>query len=334
MALTGSARARTAVVASAAVLAVVTATSMAGAHEGDDDVDSVHACVSNTGALRVPSPGQACRPNETPLHWKVDGGGSGSEDLDAFKTQLLAEDNVSDLVDWSNLANVPQWVLDGLPAWLQDGSVNFGDIAGLPAWLQDGSIGYAELSGSLPNDSVTGASVDDGTLTAADLAGDDVDGPVPGAVTSQKILDGTIEGRDISAGAVTPDKLSPTTVWSSDGLGTTTLTGGTLAPSMPASISTGAPSRTMVTGQVQLELQNTCVGCPAAVVSYQLLRNSLPVSPVYRVELSTTHVLDVATLSVLDTVPVGTSAYQIRLSSPVSFVASLGVLNVQVLGPA
>jgi hypothetical protein len=103
-------------------------------------------------------------------------------------------------------------------------------------------------------------------------------------------------------------------------------------PALPALITTTAESRIMVTGQVQLTL--ACSVCPLAPIDYQLVRNGTGISPIYRVTLSPTHPDDVATLSIMDTVPAGGWEYQIRVASvgSVGFTAANAVLNVQVLG--
>lgn len=315
MSTKSSARARTAVVASTAVLTMVAATSMAGAHEGVDGENAIHACVQNTtGALRVlSSTAQNCRPSETAMHWTTDGGDN--SDLDEFMLRLLAENNDSDLVHWNNLAGIPEWVVDGLPGWLQDGEVTFGEIAG-----------------NLPDNTVHGGTVVDGSLTGADLAGS-YDPFVIGAVTGAKIADASVEGRDLAAGSVTPDKLSPQAS-SSFPSGSTTIGTGTPVPDLGVSVEAAAGSAIMVTGQVQL----ACTGCNS-VVEYKLQRTdsggAATVSPVYRLQLSPGHEADVASLSFMDVVGVGgAQAYQLLLSSSDAGVvgASEGILNVQVLG--
>lgn len=303
----GSTRARTAVVAAAAVAAVVGATTMAGAHEGDDDPGSIHACVANNGTLRVADdPGRACKKNETPLHWTTTGDGDGSEELEAFKQQLLATDDVGDLVDWTNLQDVPQWVLDGLPAWLLDGTVDFGDVQDLPGWLQDGAVDYSELSGSLPADSFNASTVDDGSITGADIA----------------------------SGAITPDKVAPeissrTEPGPDDLEFPTTMAGIRVTPTGTSWVS--------ITGQVQLSCTGCAEGSPVTV-RYEVVRGptTIPVSPAYSVELSSSHRFDVAGVSVTEVVPAGAHDYRIRVGVPsgngVQVLASSAVLTAQVVG--
>ena len=146
------------------------------------------------------------------------------------------------LVDWTNLEGVPSGFADGTDddgttglnayknelknAGTADTTVDEGDddvswfkLRDVPAGFKDGTDAIdgglaADLActgcvdaNDLGNDSVESAEIKNGTITAADLAGTYGSDPAqtettPGAVTSEKIADGTILGRDLASGAV------------------------------------------------------------------------------------------------------------------------------------
>ncbi len=72
--------------------------------------------------------------------------------------------------------------------------------------LADNSVEAGELA----NDSVDSSAIKDGEVKTDDLNGTNAGDtePIPGAVTSEKIKDGTIQSRDISRGSVTQAKLA------------------------------------------------------------------------------------------------------------------------------
>jgi hypothetical protein len=264
---------------------------------------------------------------------------------------LLDADHPSDLVHWNNVAGVPQglvdaaegWLQDGevdyteiqeLPDWLADGDVDFGDLQGLPSWLADGQVSYADL-GPLPTDSVSGDTVDDGTLT-----GDDIH---DGTLTSDDIGDGSLRAADLAQGAVTPEKVTAQAQSAADVADPPTLTGGDLAPLLTAAVDAPADNTMVaITGQVQLTFEP--VGVPGTVetaqIEYQLVRTDStgphPVSPIYREDLSSISRQTVASVSLIQRVATGTHGYQIRLvrsdTGTGTFTHSGAVLNVQVLG--
>jgi hypothetical protein len=58
----------------AAVLAVLAVPSLANAHAGNDSPNVIHACVGNGSDLvRIVGVTGSCRPNETPVHWTIQG---------------------------------------------------------------------------------------------------------------------------------------------------------------------------------------------------------------------------------------------------------------------
>jgi hypothetical protein len=354
MAIRISARKRTLLVASAATAAVLTASTMAGAHEGVDD-DVLHLCVkTSNGQVRVvDAADEDCKGGESAVHLPLEAGDDAA--LTAFMQELLDADNPTDLVHWNNVAGVPQRLLDAVPTWLADGTVSFDEIEGLPSWLADGEVTFDEIAGQLPPSSVTGATVEDGSLTggdvedgsltggdvqdgslvAADLAGDDANG-VLGAVTSEKVLDGSLTGRDIANGSINAVELNPVVASASVGPGP--LLSGDVddVPLFAPVVNVPTAGVVMVTGQVQLEL-TSCVSC-APVVSYQVVRTGgatpVPVSPIYEVQLSDLNAKDVASVSVMDTVVAGAHGYQIRVvhTGGGTVFKSGAVVNLQLLG--
>ena len=366
MTMLGSRRRRTAFVASAAAVTVLMAASMAGAHQGNRDTDVLHLCVrTGDGQLRAVGPsGPNCRRGERAVHVPMTQGNN-NDALEAFMADLIAADHPDDLVHWNNLAGVPDGLVTAAEGWLADGAVDYADIQGLsaaladgqvtwdeiqskPTVLADGQVAYGELTGSLPDNSVTGATVDDesltgsdiddGTLTAADLAGSYGDPFVAGAVTGEKIADGSVENRDLADGAVTPGKTTPVVASATSDVGRVLLTGGTDVPeSGGAAVATSGPSVVMVTAQVQLTLALPCLPCTTAT-AYQVVRTTGAttdaVSPTYQVQLSEPgHLTDVAAVSIVDNVPAGSHSYKIRLLTTDGTVTHRSaVVNAQVLG--
>jgi hypothetical protein len=352
-----SVRRRAAVVASAAVVAVLSAATMAGAHQGNSSTDVLHLCVkTSTGEMRVVSPsGPNCRRGERAVHVPLTTGDDAA--LEAFMQDLMDANHPSDLVHWNNVAGVPQGLVDAATGWLSDGGVSWSEIQSLPAALSDGQVdfaelqnvptaladgqidfaelqnvptaladgevAYGELTGTPPTDSVNSDTVDDGTLI-----GDDID-------------DGSLTGADLAQGAVTPDKVTPVIGSASDAVPSVIVGTGADVPFIPASVTAGDESRVAITGQVQLQL-SSCGGACSATISYQLLRlggsQPVPVSPVYQVQLSDPgHLLDVASISAMDVVPAGVAQhYQIRLvrvdGGPGTISYSAAVLNALLLG--
>jgi hypothetical protein len=248
-------------------------------------------------------------------------------DLDDLPAWLADGD-----VNWGDLQDLPAWLADGdvnwgdlqdLPAWLADGDVDWGDLQDVPAFLSDGAVSYDEIAGTQVTDSVTGDTVDDESLT-----GDDID-------------DGSLTGADLANGSVTPAQLDPEAASSSDGSLTTISGATTAAPAIPVAITADEPGQVAVSGQVQLTV-SACAPC-VAEMSYQLLRNDgtpdapvlVPVSPIYHVQLSDTNGLEVASISIIDTVPAGRHGYQlffVKTSGTGTVTTSAGVLNAQFLG--
>ncbi len=166
-----------------ATMGMLWTTGLASAHGGD--ASQVHACVvPASGTIRIIEPGQSCRQNETALDWTRDGGGT---TYTAGTGLTLSAGNQFSVTGapWSGLTGVPSGFADGID---NDGS------SALRADLAAGSV------------VIDGNSIKAGTIRSVQLAGSDGDSdpsipgeqPILGAVTSEKIADGTIEARDLS----------------------------------------------------------------------------------------------------------------------------------------
>lgn len=169
-------------------MAMLWTTGVAGAHGGDSS--QVHACVvPASGAIHIVEPGQSCAKNETALDWTREGGRTYS----AGSGLALSADNQLSVIGapWSGLTGVPLGFADGID--------------------DDASAEVAQLEQDLASGSVTilGSSIMTGSVSAAQLAGEyrdhdlnpstiDVESIV-GAVTSEKIADGTISARDLNS---------------------------------------------------------------------------------------------------------------------------------------
>ena len=134
-------------------------------------------------------------------------------------------DDEGPALTWGNLTGIPSDLLDGdddggaavnalrTELATDDGApnqpgdpVSFSKIKDLTSASGDGRI-----TGSFVRDeSIEGQDIRNGTLTASDLAGSDAAGDiVVGAVTSEKIMDGTIQARDLASGVL--DRIVTTT---------------------------------------------------------------------------------------------------------------------------
>ena len=118
---------------------------------------------------------------------------------------------VDDAVDATKLADGAVDATKLAAALLADLVTESELAALLPIDAADLAVG-AVNGAAIAANAVGGNHIVDGTITAADLAGHDSAGPwdteVAGAVTSEKVRDGTIEARDIANGAVTALKLA------------------------------------------------------------------------------------------------------------------------------
>lgn len=204
------ARKRAMLVGLGALAALLTTSSLAGAHGGD--TNKIHGCVaSSTGNLRVIDPGESCKKGETALDWSRDSGANQlkadlqepDDDADVTGTTTVEGQGVNDgdgLVSWWNLENVPVGFADNTD------NIDGGTAANLECQR---CVNAADIG----NEAVGTAEIANGTITAADLAGTyNTDGSqtesVIGAVTSEKIADGTISARDLASGAVPLAKLA------------------------------------------------------------------------------------------------------------------------------
>ena len=202
------------VVASAAL---VVTTSLVSAHGGDPTV--AHACVvTSSGQIRIVDPGATCRAGEVALDWSLGGAalepgsvtGEADNDPATTPTGELALRTVgrANLVDGAvDATKLSATFLSSLVTDLELGSLvatlvtDLELTAALDALLPITSINIAD-------NAVTGSKIENGTVTAADLAGSDGDSIVPGSVTSEKILDGTVQARDIGDNAVTGSEVA------------------------------------------------------------------------------------------------------------------------------
>jgi hypothetical protein len=343
-----SVRRRAVVVASVAVVAVLSATTMAGAHQGNNSADVLHLCVkSSDGQMRVVSRfGPSCRRGEFPVHLPLTSGGDDGAALEQFMQDLLDANHPSDLVHWNNVAGVPQGLVDAAAGWLADGEVDWSELQSLPTALADGQVDFAELQNvpsALADGQIDFSEVQNLPTTLADgqVGYDELTGtPLTDSVTSDTVDDGSLRGADLAQGAVTPDKVTAVTASSSDAPVGALIGTPLRFPVVAPTVTAAADSLIAITGQVQLSFGASCPTCSGeyANVAYQLFRidggTPFAVSPVYQEQLSTGHELDVASISFTDRVPAGTHGYQLGLvSTGTGTVAySAAMLNVQLLG--
>jgi hypothetical protein len=161
---------------------------LAGAHGGDSS--QVHACVvPASGTIRVIQPTESCRSNETALDWARSSGGTYRA---GYGLALNGNEFSVTRVDWSDLDGIPSGFADEID---DDAST---EVDGLRSDLAGGALSI-----------VHGSSIQSGSIRALQLAGEYTDDDfnpstppvqsIPGAVTSEKILDGTISARDLNS---------------------------------------------------------------------------------------------------------------------------------------
>lgn len=217
-----------AVTVALAALALAASAETAIAHGGDTTM--IHSCiVPSSGYAQIVAPNDTCPKNDRAQDWSI---------LDTNTTYSAGSGlSLSGTVfsvtgaPWSGLTGVPSGFADGID---DVGSTRWSDLTGIPADLldgdDDGSAGLTELMSRLesndgaPNEdddlvsfsklkdlegrilgsfiqngTIEGLDVAAGAITAANLAGTYTGSieAVAGAVTSEKILDGSIEGRDL-----------------------------------------------------------------------------------------------------------------------------------------
>lgn len=208
--------ARAATALAMATIGLLGGAGAASAHGGDADL--VHGCIVPVGGtLKIVAADGTCAKNDIPLDWPaVDMAGAS---YSAGTGLTLSAENVFSVssVPWDVLTDIPAELADGD----DDGSAKIGQLRGDLA-ADDGVPGEAadlvsfsklkDLVSSSGDGRITGAhirdgsvrrdDIDDGTITASKLAGSDDEVVVPGAVTSEKILDGTIQSRDLASGVL------------------------------------------------------------------------------------------------------------------------------------
>lgn len=245
-----------------AMLLTVGMTGLAGAHGGDPA--KVHACVvAANGTIRVVEPTESCRSNESSLDWSLNGGATYTAGFG-----LALNGNQFSVI------GAPWGGLSGVPAGFADGTDD------------DGSSLVAQLRNDLTTSGsgvVDGSSIMSGTITATALAGsDDALQTVVGAVTSEKIADGTIANRDVAAGAITTDR-QKVNAESVSNPAATSLINGTQTRvvstilMVPSSTGGATNHAVLLTGQGTLD----CTGCTAPVaVTYTIGSAGVLLSPV------------------------------------------------------
>ncbi len=295
-------------------------TGLAGAHGGDPA--KVHACVvAGSGAIRVVEPTESCRNNESPLDWSLNGGTTYSAGFG-----LALNGNQFSVI------GAPWGGLSGVPAGFADGDDD------------DGSSLVAQLRNDLTTGGsgvVDGSSIRSGTITAAALAGsDDPAQPVVGAVTSEKIADGTIQNRDIAAGAITTERQSANASVATNS-GAAALTDGTPASvvttilTVPSSTGPAANHTVLLTGQATLD----CTGCTTPVgVTYAIGSAGVAVSPVMRATVDSANGDIVLPVSFLTQATGGVNQYELLVTAsgfgPGSATVLPATLNAIDLGRA
>ncbi len=293
-------RNRRAAVLAAVGLPILTAmlwtTGLASAHGGDSS--KVHACVvPASGSIRIIESGGSCEKNEAPLDWTRNAGAAYSA---GFGLAL----------------NGNQFSVIGAP---------WGGLSGVPAGFADDDDDGSSLVAQLRNDLTTsgsgvvdGSSIRSGTITAAALAGsDDPAQTVVGAVTSEKIFDGTIANRDVAAGAITTERQTANAEGISSAA-STPLTNGTQASvvtaplTVPSSTGPAANHAVLLTGQATLD----CTGCTTPVaVTYAIGSAGVPVSPVMRATVDSADGDIVLPVSLLTHVTGGAKQYELLVTA-------------------
>lgn len=357
-----SSRARAALVVTtvACALALAGTTTFAAAHH-DGDASTLHACITKgDGQVRLLlDPSASCRRSETPVEWSVGGGAS---ELAALRAALREpDDRVNDddgLLHWTNVDGVPRPVLDAsdqLAAFItslanesasDDGLVHWSNLHGVPAGLQDGvhpddllgdlmaahiaagAVGTEEIldgavwSAKLAERAVGTQHLQEGAVRARHLAGSDEGLGVPGAVTSEKILDGTVAPRDLG--------LHP--VLAADA--------GSTVPAEQAReyalavVGVSASDDVLLTAQAQLAC-TSCTAGGASRITYELVRRgpggaTTSVTGAYVLTLSQHRVDDLVSLSLVDAdPPVGTTGYSLRVTNPDAGAADVQVSQVR-----
>lgn len=148
-----------------------------------------------------------------------------------------------------------------------------------------------------------------GCVRATDLAGDDA-AAVVGAVTSEKIADGSIATRDLAGRSVTTDKLAPNASSGTGGSLRLSGAGSTSGDVAAAPISLSGSHLVLLTGQVQA----SCSDCTTPVtVTYGVFDGQVPVTASYSVELSDVASQAVLPVSTLVTAS-GAHTYSLRVS--------------------
>jgi hypothetical protein len=230
----------------------------------------------------------------------VDDDGNGK--VQALVTKLAtSQPSSANMVHWDNLGSVPALVLnrtaafvDCAAACVEDGeisTVSFSKITGVDVvstQIQNGTITAIDLAGEDDSDPVTpgpqgvvNGAVDtekilDLTITSRDLAGTDngTTESVVGAVTSEKIANGTITARDLADGAVITDKLLANV----SSLGTSPTATLDTATSLTGTVGTttlaltAGAHKVIVTGQTVANC--TCAGGDTAVLTYRALNTA------------------------------------------------------------
>ena len=210
----GSTPKRAVVIGFLAAAMIVSMSPLAGAHGGD--ADKVHACVvSSSGSLRIVGAGESCRNGETSLDWSVGSGiGTGTirgelHPAPDHATGDIALGTVSGQGDNDDPLFGDNGNISGNLGLNTVGRRNLVNDAVDATKLADGSITATKLSWSFLGDLVTESEIQwllgPGSISTNQLAGSDwdADPAVPGvqtvigAVTSEKIADGTIAARDL-----------------------------------------------------------------------------------------------------------------------------------------
>lgn len=244
----------------AAVATILLTSSLASAHGGD--TNTIHACViPSSGTIRIVDATESCSKNERALDWAK--GNTAGATYSAGSGLALSATNEFSVTGapWSGLTGVPTGFADG------EDDNGAGQVAALRTELSDGGI----VGG-------TAGWIRDGSISAADLAGSYAGGNevVVGAVTSEKIMDGTIQARDIGFGAITTSRQT-SNVAGVTNPGSSALTEAvpTSVVATPLTLPTAALHNVLLLGQATVD----CTGCQVPVaVSYWLSKGGAAVS--------------------------------------------------------
>ena len=188
-----------------AALALAGSAGTAIAHGGD--TAKIHSCiVPSSGYAQIVEPNDTCAKNYRAQDWSaVD-----TNTTYSAGSGLSLSGTVFSVTGapWSGLTGVPAGFADGID---DVGSMRWSDLTGIPADLldgdDDGTAGLASLLSQLGSDDGTPNETDD-LVSFSQLK--HLGSAAGGRILGSFIQDGTIQGQDVAAGAITSTNLAGT----------------------------------------------------------------------------------------------------------------------------